>query len=66
MRAHNHSVEVIRWGLGDRPRKKKAAKPHKKRKVARAITSGYFATICDGRRIVRHYYSGQPLQGTIQ
>jgi hypothetical protein len=35
--------------------------PNKKR----AITNGKFATVYQGRRLIRYYQSGEPLQGEL-
>lgn len=45
--------------------KQKTIKPKKKR-VKRAVTNAYYATVYKGRRLVRKYYSGEPLLGYVE
>lgn len=65
-----HKVEVVRARIERKPRPKKPRRaPDRFRKIGnsqRARWSGTIATVCEGRRVVRQYYSGEPLQGTIQ
>lgn len=65
-----HKFEVKHARIDRKPRQKKKRKPRgvfvPLGNVRRARWSGTIATICEGRRIVREYYSGEPLQGTIQ
>lgn len=64
------NFEVRHARLERKPRKKKNRPPpaafRKVGNAGRARWSGTIATICEGRRIVREYYSGEPLQGIIQ
>jgi len=44
------------------PEKKKKYVPNKHR----AIVNGYIATVYKGKRIIKSYKSGEPLQGRLQ
>ena len=65
------NIEVINWRMdkGRRPAKNKAQHQRRARSLPNnrlAITEGYIATVENGKRLVRRYYSGEPLQGRIE
>lgn len=59
---------VLRAKIDPLPRRNKprSYKPRAKVWVPRARFSGTIATICNGRRVIRKYYSGEPLVGYIE
>lgn len=65
-----HKFEVKHARIERKPRQRKKRKPPGTFRpignVRRARWSGTIATICEGRRIVREYYSGEPLLGYIE
>ena len=53
-------------GIKDKLRKSKKRRSPQPSNRGRAICNATIATIYQGRRLVREYYSGEPLIGKIQ
>lgn len=70
-RQRTKDYQVSFTHISDRPKRPKRPRPapvqfKKLGNVRRARFSGMIATVCDGRRIVKQYYSGEPLLGYIE